>query len=153
VTAAAYQFVFVDCGSRLDEATLTTADLADRVMLVTTADVPGVRNAWRRLQLLRALGLGTDHVVVVVNGYDPRAGGVSPEEVARHLGRPVDVVIPADRTVARAVDAGKLVRDLDARAPAALAIAGAIGVATGAGPAPAAPERKNPLGWIFGRGS
>jgi Flp pilus assembly CpaE family ATPase len=89
----------------------------------------------------------------VVNGYDPRAGGIAPDEVSRHLGRPVEVVVPADRAVARAVDAGKLLRDLDPRSPAATAIAGAIAVATGAGPATPTPERRSPLGWIFGRGS
>jgi pilus assembly protein CpaE len=151
VVADAYQFAFVDCGSRLDEATLTAAAVAHRMLLVTGPDVPGVRNAWRRLQLLRSMGLGTEHVQVVVNGYDPRAGGLTPNDIARNLGRPVEVVIPHDRTVVRAVNEGRLLRALDPRTPAAVAIAGAIGAATGASPPMDAPARTRGLGWIFGR--
>lgn len=151
IVAHAYHYVFVDCGSRLDEATLTTAAVADRILLVTGQDVPSVRNTSRRLQLLRTMGLGTDHVQVLLNGYDPRNGGVSPEVIAENLGRAVEVVVGYDRTVTRAVNEGQLLRSVDAKSPAALAIAGAIGVATGVPAPPPERESRRSLGWIFGR--
>lgn len=148
--SGAYQYVLVDCGSRLDAATLTTAAVADRLMLVTTPDVPSVRNTWRRLQLLERADIDLGRVHVVLNAWDPKLGGVGPADIALHLKRPVDAVIPYDRAVVRCVNEGKLLRGLDPRGPAAQAIAAAVSVVTGAEvpTAPAASGR--PLAWLFG---
>jgi pilus assembly protein CpaE len=149
--SSAYQYVLVDCGSRLDGATLTTAAVADRLMLVTTPDVPSVRNTWRRLQLLERADIDLTRVHVVLNAWDPKLGGVGPADIALHLKRPVEAVIPHDRTALRSVNEGKLLRSLDARSPAAQAIAAAVGVITGA-EVPAAPAGgTSPLGWLLGK--
>ncbi len=148
--SGAYQYVLVDCGSRLDGATLTTAAVADRLMLVTTPDVPSVRNTWRRLQLLERAEVDLGRVHVVLNAWDPKVGGVGPADIALHLKRPVEAVIPYDRAVLRSVNEGKLLRTLDPRSPAAQAIAASVSVVTGA-EVPAAPVASGrPLAWLFG---
>lgn len=148
--SSAYQYVLVDCGSRLDGATLTTAAVADRLMLVTTPDVPSVRNTWRRLQLLERADIDLGRVHVVLNAWDPKLGGVGPADIALHLKRPVEAVIPYDRAVLRSVNEGKLLRALDPRSPAAQAIASSVSVVTGA-EVPAAPATSGrPLAWLFG---
>ena len=64
LTAAsnAYQYVLVDCGGRIDEATLTATSVADTIILVTTPEVVAVRNAWRRIQMPEKLGVEKSNV-------------------------------------------------------------------------------------------
>jgi pilus assembly protein CpaE len=146
--AAAYQYAIVDCGSRMDEAALMAASVSDRLLLVTTPDVPGVRNAYRRLQLLEGLGIERDRVHLVVNKWDRKNPSISLADIASNLGRPVDATLPFDRSVERAVNEGKLLRDVDGKGAAARDLQAMIGLVTDG---EVAPERKpsGPFRWFF----
>ncbi|MCB9744417.1 MAG: AAA family ATPase [Alphaproteobacteria bacterium] len=119
VATEAYQYCLVDCGCHIDEATLTSLTVSDTVFLVTEADVPSVKNAWRRLQLFERLGIETERIRLIVNKLDKRSQ-LGIKDIERHLGIRVAATVSADeRTLSEAVNVGKLVRDVNRRSPAA----------------------------------
>lgn len=102
--------VVVDCGARIDEATMATASAADQVVLVCTPDVPSVRAAWVRLGLLDRLGVPPERIALVMNRWG-RPGSLGRAEIERHLGRAVLATVTEDsRTVLGAVNDGALLR-------------------------------------------
>lgn len=119
VTAAAdaYQYILIDCGTRIDEATLTATSVADTVLLVTTPDVVAVRNAWRRLQLLDRLGIERSTVRLVVNKWG-RTNELRQPDIETNLGVPIAATIADDlQACQRAVNKGQLLREAGARSP------------------------------------
>jgi pilus assembly protein CpaE len=130
VVADAYQYVLVDCGVRLDEATLTTNTIADMVLLVTRPDVPAVRNAWRRLKLMDQLGIDRSVVRLIVNGWDSKAA-LTREDIERNLGMEIAATIALDPDVCRkAVNTGDLLQDVDRKSPALRDIGAAVSLLT-----------------------
>ncbi len=128
--ASAYQYVLVDCGGRIDEATLMATTVADRVLLVTLPTVAAVKNCWRRLQLLNRLGVENDQVRLVVNQWD-RSAELSISDIEVNLGVPVAATIAADPAACgRAVNLGRLLRDVDRKSPALRDLMAAVQLVT-----------------------
>jgi pilus assembly protein CpaE len=143
--ARSYQYCLVDCGSRLDEASLTAATVADRILLVATPDVPGVKNTWRRLQLLERLGIEKDRVHVVLNRWDRREAPFSLADVEQNLGRKLAATVALDKAAVRAVNEGKLLRDVDKRCQAARDVEALVGLLTDG---EVAVEKRSSSGWL-----
>lgn len=130
VAADAYKYVLVDCGGRIDEATLTTSSVADLVFIVCTPDVPAVKNAWRRLQLMDRLGIERSAVRLIVNKWE-RSSELSQQDIETNLGVPVAATISYDpESCRKAVNAGRLLRDIDKRSQTARDISDAVSLIT-----------------------
>ena len=128
--AEAYQYLLVDCGGRIDESTHMVTTVADVVILVTTPGVVSVKNAWRRLQLMLRLGIEKDQIRLVVNQWDKNAE-LTRADIENNLGLPVAATIAADiPTCQRAVNLGRLLRDVDKRSPALRDISAAVALIT-----------------------
>jgi len=125
-----YQYVVLDCGSRVDDAALTAATVADRLLLVTTPDVLSVKNAWRRLQLLERLGVEKSRISLVLNRVDRKNLMLSVPDIELNLGRRVDAQVSEDRLAMKAVNDGKLVRDVDRRCQVARDLEALTGLVT-----------------------
>lgn len=84
----AYDIVLIDCGSHLEEATLTAVLRADVISLVTTPTIPAVRDANRRLKLFDQLQVDRESVRLVVNilSRHPR---LTLAQIEEHLAHPV----------------------------------------------------------------
>lgn len=145
--ARSYQYCIVDCGSRLDEPAITAATVADRLILVATPDVPSIKDTWRRLQLLEKLGVEKSRIFIVVNRWDKRDAPFTLAEVQTNLGRKVDTTIALDKAVVKAVNDGRLLRDVDKKCQAARDIEAAVGIVTDG---EVVVERKatGPMGWF-----
>lgn len=117
-TSAAYQYVLVDCGGRIDEATLTATSVADTILLVTTPEVVSVRNAWRRIQMLDKLGVDRGHIRLVVNKWG-KGTELKLSDIETNLGLPVAATVAADPAACqRAVNQGQLLREISSRSQA-----------------------------------
>ncbi len=128
--AEAYQYLLVDCGGRIDESTHMVTTVADVVILVTTPGVVAVKNAWRRLQLMLRLGIEKDQIRLVVNQWDKNAE-LTRADIENNLGLPVAATIAADfPTCQRAVNLGRLLRDVDKRSPTLRDISAAVALIT-----------------------
>jgi pilus assembly protein CpaE len=130
-TARAYQYVITDCGSSLDEASVTAATVADHIVLITTPDIPSVKDTWRRLQFLDKLGLEKERIRLVVNRVERRGSQISLADIESNLSRKIDATIVEEPKVLRSIAEGVLLRDLDRKCDGARDIGRMVGFVTG----------------------
>lgn len=104
--AETYDFIIVDMPQGLNDITLAALDAADKILLVTTLELPAIKNARLCLEIMEALGYDQDKVKLVLN-RSSRDIGLSIEEMEKTLRRSVDVHIPSDgRVVVPSVNKG-----------------------------------------------
>lgn len=102
-----YSYVIVDTTSMLDDVTLAGIDNADLIMLVTTQEIPAIKDARLFLDLLPGLGIPRDRILLVMNRFDKRIG-ITPEKVSENFKQEIAAVLPFDdRTVLPSVNRGK----------------------------------------------
>ena len=122
VAARAYQYVLLDVGSTIDDVTGLIMSVADQIILVTTPDVVAVRAAHRTIRALQHVGIEKKRISLVLNKV-PAKPFLSVEDIEQNLAIPVMATVSEDtRTVSQAVNDGKLVRDINKKAPIALEI-------------------------------
>jgi len=101
-----YAYVIVDTATLLTDATLAAIDVSDLIVLVTTQDIPSIKNCRLFLDLLQTLGIERGRVLFVMNRYDKRIN-ITPDRVAENLKQEVVSVIPLDeQTATKAVNRG-----------------------------------------------
>jgi pilus assembly protein CpaE len=101
-----YSYVVVDCASLLTDVTLAAIDVSDLVVLITTQDIPSIKNCRLFLDLSLTLGIERERVLFAMNRYDKRIS-ITPERVAENLKQEVASIIPLDEaTVMKAVNRG-----------------------------------------------
>ncbi len=100
-----FETVVVDLPARLDLMSLAALDLADRIYVVSEAVVTSVIATQRLLSLLDDLGLA-ERIRIVLNRQAALEGNLSEAAVGQRLGRPVDRVVPYDRSVVVAANRG-----------------------------------------------
>ncbi len=104
--------VVVDCGARIDAATLTTVVEADAVCVVLTPDLPALRNAIRLIELLRKVGVPRDRIRPVLNKVSRRSR-LPEEDIQDQLGLPVYATIHRDEAACSDADLeARLLRDV-----------------------------------------
>ncbi|MCB9675014.1 MAG: AAA family ATPase [Alphaproteobacteria bacterium] len=130
VAAKAYHYIFIDCGTYMDEAVSLACQAADSVVLVTTPDVTSVRDAFRRLRLIQAMDVPKERIRLVVNRQHKNAF-VSLADIKQNLGLPVVATVADDaRTVEQAVNEGKLIREVNRKSDVSRDISELVAVLT-----------------------
>jgi pilus assembly protein CpaE len=101
-----YAYVVVDTAALLTDVTLAAIDVSDLVVLVTTQDIPSIKNCRLFLDLLQTLGIERDRILFVMNRYDKRIN-ITPDRVTENLKQEIVSVIPFDeQTTTKAVNRG-----------------------------------------------
>ena len=101
-----YAYVIVDTAALLTDVTLSAIDVSDLLVLVTTQDIPSIKNCRLFLDLLQTLGIERERVLFVMNRYDKRIN-ITPDRVTENLKQEVASVIPLDeQTATKAVNRG-----------------------------------------------
>ena len=101
-----YAYVIVDTATLLTDATLSAIDVSDLIVLVTTQDIPSIKNCRLFLDLTQTLGIERARILFVMNRYDKRIN-ITPDRVTENLKQEVASVIPLDEaTVTKAVNRG-----------------------------------------------
>ncbi len=101
-----YTYIVVDTASDLTESVQAALDVADLVILITTQDIPAIKNANLFLSLADASAIKRNRILFVMNRYDKRIA-ITPERVGDSLRQEIVVVIPFDdRTVSYSVNRG-----------------------------------------------
>jgi pilus assembly protein CpaE len=102
-----FAWVVIDTNSGLDEVTQAALDESDLLALVTTQDIPSVKNVRLFLDMLTAYGYPVERVFIVMNMFDKRRTTASPERIADITKTEVAAVLPFDdRLVTPAMDRG-----------------------------------------------
>lgn len=101
-----YSYVVVDTASLLTDVTLAAVDLSDLIVLITTQDIPSIKNCRLFLDLLQTLGVERNRILFVMNRFDKRIP-ITAERVAENLKMEVSLSIPLDEaTATKAVNRG-----------------------------------------------
>lgn len=101
-----YAYIVIDTSSALNDITLSALDGCDVVVLITTQDIPAIKNVRTFLDLLNSIGVKRDRVCFTMNKYDKRIA-ITPEKVGENLKQPMAGAIPLDeRVVIPAVNRG-----------------------------------------------
>src|SRR5512143_3533055 len=101
-----YAYVIVDTAALLTDVTLAAIDVSDLVVLVTTQDIPSIKNCRLFLDLSQTLGIDRERILFVMNRFDKRIN-ITPDRVTENLKQEVVSVIPLDEgTTTKAVNRG-----------------------------------------------
>ncbi|MBL8050418.1 MAG: response regulator [Anaerolineales bacterium] len=94
-----YSYVVVDTSTILTDVVLGTIDISDVLVLITTQEIPAIKNARALLDLLQTMGVSKERIVFAMNRYDKRIS-ISPERVSENLKHEIAATIPFDEKVA-----------------------------------------------------
>lgn len=101
-----YAYVIVDTSPTLTDITLATVDVSDIIILVTTQDIPSIKNCRLFLDLLQNLGIERDRIMFIMNRFDKKTN-ITPDRVADNLKQEVVMIVPMDdATTVKAVNRG-----------------------------------------------
>jgi len=107
---AVFDYIVCDLWSSLEDLALATIRAADRVVLVTTPEVPSLRHLRRVISATDPL-LRTERTLVVANRAPSKTGLTLPE-MERALGMPIGAAIPSDGAgVTKAINEGRSMLD------------------------------------------
>jgi pilus assembly protein CpaE len=110
-----FQYIVCDLWSSLEDLTLATLRMADRIILVTTPELPALRNL-RRVMSATGLLLQDERTLLVANRV-PGKAGIGLSEIERGLGRPIAATIPSEGVgITEAINRGISILDDRARA-------------------------------------
>jgi pilus assembly protein CpaE len=93
-----FAYVVVDSASLLTDVVLGSIDVSDIILVITTQEIPAIKNTRLFLDLLQTMGIGKDHIVFSINRFDKRIS-ITPEKISENLKQEVSVTIPLDEKV------------------------------------------------------
>ncbi len=93
-----YAYVVVDTSPILTDVILVTLDISDVIVLVTTQEIPAIKNSRLVLDLMTTMGVNKDRIVFAMNRYDKRIA-ITPDRISENLKHEVSVSIPLDEKV------------------------------------------------------
>jgi pilus assembly protein CpaE len=101
-----YNYIIIDTTPHLTEIVQTCLDVSDHIILLTTQDIPSIKNAHQFLSIADASQIGREKIIFVMNRYDKRIA-ISPEKVGDSLKQPVVVTIPfEERIISNSINRG-----------------------------------------------
>jgi pilus assembly protein CpaE len=93
-----FSYVIVDTSATLTDAVLAAVDVSDITILVTTQDIPSIKNTRLFLDLADVLKISRKRILFVMNKFDKRIG-ITPEKVGESFRQEIAAVIPFDDRV------------------------------------------------------
>jgi pilus assembly protein CpaE len=93
-----FSYVIVDTTSTLTDEVLAAIDASDLVVLLTTQDIPAIKNARLFFDLARILNINSKRILFVMNRFDKRIG-ITPEKVSESFKHEISAVLPLDERV------------------------------------------------------
>ncbi|MBL8078696.1 MAG: response regulator [Anaerolineales bacterium] len=93
-----FAYVVVDTSSILTDVVLGSVDISDIILVITTQEIPAIKNTRLFLDLLQTMGIGKDRIVFAINRFDKRIS-ITPEKISDNLKHEVAVTLPLDEKV------------------------------------------------------
>lgn len=87
--------VIVDTAGYFTDCSLTALDLSDIVLLITTLDLPTIKNSKIAIDTIKSLNYPQDKIKVVLNRSDSKTG-LTPQHIENVLGLKISASIPSD---------------------------------------------------------
>ena len=121
VLKRSFDYVVVDTSPAFDEPALQAFDETDELLLVTTLDVPTLKNVKIACETLDLLGFPKSRRHLVLNRADDKVG-LSPDKVETTLDMRIAQAIPTSTEVAKATNAGDPITASHPRHPVSRAV-------------------------------
>jgi pilus assembly protein CpaE len=106
--AQTFDYVVIDSPPAFTETILKAFDLADEYLLVTTLDIPSLKNLKVSLGTLDALGMPRSKWNIIINRSTAKTG-LSAQDVHDAIGLPIWATIPASQIVPTMINQGRTV--------------------------------------------
>ena len=116
-----FDYVVVDTAPMFDEFVLQAFDETDTLLLVTTLDVPTLKNVKIAVETLDLLNFPKARRRLVLNRADDKVG-LTAEEVEGTLGMKIDAAIPTSAQVANATNSGEPITSAIPKHPVSVAV-------------------------------
>ena len=101
-----YSYIVVDTSCYLTDIVLSVMDISDLIVLITTQDIPAIRDSKIFLSLVDGMRINRKRILFVMNRYN-KAISIAPEKVGETMKQEVLAVIPLDeRIVGNSVNRG-----------------------------------------------
>lgn len=101
-----FDIVIVDTGSTLDDVVLNVLDISDKIIVVTTPEIPAIKNAKLFFEVTEALEYERERVMFVLNKTDKRIN-IRAEDIEANIKYRIEAQLPLDeRVVTTAVNQG-----------------------------------------------
>lgn len=93
-----YPFIIVDTATDLTESVQAALDIGDVIILVTTQDIPAIKNANLFLTLADATNIRRNKILFIMNRFDKRIS-ITPERVGESLRQEIALAVPFEEKV------------------------------------------------------
>ena len=100
-----FAYVIVDTPSALTDIVLSAFDVSDKIILVTTPDIPSIKDARMFFELIDALNYPPERVMFVLNRVDKR-GGITASNIQESIKHEVTAQVPLEERVLFAINSG-----------------------------------------------
>jgi len=116
-----FDYVVVDTPPQLSDHVLAAIDISSHLVLITTPDVPALKNLRMTLDVLDMISYPAGRRSVVLNRSDSKVG-LSPEDVERVVRGPIAARVPSSRDVPVSINKGTPITLGNPRHPVSQAI-------------------------------
>lgn len=103
-----FDFIILDVNKNLDELAIKALDRAEKIFLVTQANLPSIHNANRMVAIFRSLGYAQEKIELLVNRYG-KSGAIGLSELRASVGIGASSIRPIPngyKEVASAINQG-----------------------------------------------
>jgi len=100
-----YSYIILDTASALQNITASAINNSDLLILLTTQDIPSIKNSRLFLDEIDALGFDRKRIIFVMNKFDKRIG-ITAEKVSENLKQEISAIIPYEERVIVSVNRG-----------------------------------------------
>jgi pilus assembly protein CpaE len=100
-----FSYVIIDTTSSLTNITASAIDNSDLLALLTTQDIPSIKNSRLFLDEIDSLGFDRKRIIFIMNKFDKRIG-ITPEKVSENLKQEITSIIPFEERVIVSVNRG-----------------------------------------------
>jgi pilus assembly protein CpaE len=90
-----YPFVIVDTASSLTECVQSAMEVMDCMVLITTQEIPSIKNCNLFLNLADQVRISREHIIFVMNRFNPQIG-ITADKIKESLRQEVVLSIPED---------------------------------------------------------
>jgi pilus assembly protein CpaE len=94
-----FDFIIVDTWTSLHDLVLAIMDVSDRIVLITTPDIPSIKNTKLFFEVTEALGYPPEKVFLTINKVDRRSS-IRAEDIETGIKHPVAATLALDERVA-----------------------------------------------------
>lgn len=94
-----FNYIVVDTASYLTEFVLEALELADIIVLLTTQDIPSIKNASLFLNLADGLEINRQQIIFIMNKFDKRIS-ITPDRIGENLKQEIVLSIPLEEKIA-----------------------------------------------------